>query len=142
MSKIFTLFILLFSGIVNLKAQDHVNTVKVSYPDSNPFSKALQPVPQSAIFRMEGYYLWDPSVIKVGGVFHLFASRWPAAAGMQGWKKSQIIRATSKSLFGPYQFQEVVLDPSTHPWATEATHNPKIIKVGKRYLLYHLGIPQ
>ncbi|MCX6269614.1 MAG: hypothetical protein NTU44_00050 [Bacteroidetes bacterium] len=40
--------------------------IKISYPNSNPFKKALHPVPETAIFKMEGYYLWDPSVIKVG----------------------------------------------------------------------------
>ena len=61
---------------------------------------------------------------------------------MKGWMKSHVIRATSKSLFGPYQFQEVVLHPSNHPWATQGVHNPKITRAGNKYLLYHLGIPQ
>ena len=116
--------------------------VKISYPRSNPLKEALQPVPASGIFKMDGYYLWDPTVIKVGDTYHLFTSRWPASAGMAGWKKSEIIRSTSASLFGPYQFQEVVLSPSYHPWAKAGTHNPKIMKVGNKYLLYHLGIPQ
>lgn len=116
--------------------------LKISYPHSNPLKEALKPVPESAVFKMEGYYLWDPSVIKVGDTYHLFCSRWPEKDGMNGWKQSHVIRATSKSLFGPYQFQEVVLHPSNHPWATQAIHNPKIIRVGNKYLLYHLGIPQ
>ncbi len=116
--------------------------LKISYPKSNPLKKALLPLPESAIFKMEGYYLWDPSVIKVGDTYHLFCSRWPAEKGMQGWRESHAIRATSKSLFGPYQFQEVVLHPSNHPWATQAVHNPKITRAGNKYLLYHLGIPQ
>jgi len=116
--------------------------MKISYPKSNPLKKVLQPVPESAVFKMEGYYLWDPSVIKVGDTYHLFCSRWPEKDGMKGWMRSHVIRATSKSLFGPYKFQEVVLHPSNHPWATQAIHNPKIIRVGNKYLLYHLGIPQ
>ena len=115
--------------------------IKVTYPHGNPLKDALQPVPETAVFKMEGYYLWDPSVIKVGDTYHLFCSRWPKDKEMIGWKKSHTIRATSKSLFGPYQFQEVVLDPAKHPWATEGIHNPKITKVGDKYLIYHLGIP-
>jgi hypothetical protein len=115
---------------------------KISYPNSNPLKEALLPVPESAVFKMEGYYLWDPSVIKVGDTYHLFCSRWPEKDGMIGWKQSHVIRATSKSLFGPYQFQQVVLHPSNHPWATQAIHNPKITKVGNKFLLYHLGVPQ
>lgn len=119
-----------------------VRNIEMSYHDKNDLRDALCPVPKEAIFKMDGYYLWDPSVIKVGNTYHLFASRWPEAAGMQGWKKSHIIRATSRSLFGPYKFAEVVFDLAKHPWATEAMHNPKVIKVGKKFLLYHLGIPQ
>lgn len=116
--------------------------IKISYPDGNPLKDALQPVPETAVFKMEGYYLWDPSVIKVGDTYHLFCSRWPKDTEMKGWLKSHVIRATSKSLFGPYQFQEVVLEPSKHPWATQGVHNPKITKVGDKYLIYHLVIPQ
>lgn len=115
--------------------------IQMSYRDKNPLREALLPVPKDAVFKMDGYYLWDPSVIKVGDTYHLFTSRWPESAGMNGWFKSQVIRATSKSLFGPYQFVEVVLDPARHPWATQAVHNPKITRVGNRFLLYHLGIP-
>jgi hypothetical protein len=114
---------------------------KVTHPQGSPLQSALQPVPQSAIFKMDGWYLRDPSVIKVGDTWHLFASRWPASEKMNGWFHSHVIRATSKSLFGPYQFQEVVLHPSKHPWAKQAIHNPKVAKVGNRYLIYHLGIP-
>ncbi len=114
-------------------------SVKVTHEHSNPLRQALEPLDPASIFKMEGYGLWDPSVIKVGDTYHLFCSRWPLA---KGWFYSEVIRATSKSLFGPYEFQEVVLSAATHPWATQGTHNPKIMKVGDRYLLYHLGIPK
>ncbi len=116
-------------------------TVEMTYRDKNDFTEAMQPVPPSAIFRMKGYYLWDPSVIQVGDTYHLFASRWPHSEGTEGWKKCHVIRATSKNLFGPYEFAEVILDPATHPWAKEGVHNPKITRVGGRYLIYHIGIP-
>lgn len=117
----------------------------VTYPDSNPLRDALRPVPETAVFKMEGWALWDPSVIKVDDTYHLFCSRWPKSndhSFSSGWQRSHVIRATSKNLFGPYEFQEVVLHPSEHPWATTGIHNPKITKVGDRYLLYHLGIPR
>lgn len=117
----------------------------ITCPGTNPLRDALQPVPQTAIFEMEGYALWDPSVIKVDDTYHLFCSRWPKADDHSfdsGWMRSHVIRATSKSLFGPYKFQEVVLHPSKHPWATQGMCNPKITKVGDRFLLYHLGIPR
>lgn len=115
--------------------------VKISYPDSNPFRDALKPIPRTAVFAMDGYSLWDPSVIKVDDTYHLFCSRWKKG-DWNNWKKSHVIRATSKSLFGPYEFQEVVMRPKDHPWAKQGMHNPKILKVGNQFLLYHLGIPQ
>jgi hypothetical protein len=108
----------------------------------SPIKAALEPVPTKALFKMDGYYLWDPSLIKVGEKYHLFCSRWPAATDMEGWKQSQVIRAESDSLFGPYAFAEVVLQPEHHPWATQGVSNPKIIKLKEKYLLYHLGIPR
>ena len=123
------------SQVKNGKSNDDL---KVKNAD---FRSALKAVPKDAIFKMEGYYLWDPSVIEVNGVYHLFASRWPESTGGDGWLKSEIIRATSKSLFGPYTFKEVVMSSANHPWATKGCHNPKITKAGNRFLLYYLGIP-
>ena len=118
------------------------DNVEVSYSNSNPLKDALKVVPETAIFEMEGWSLWDPSIIKVGDTYHLFCSRWRDNGKSDAWKKSHIVRATSKSLFGPYKFQEVVMKGEDHPWAKEALHNPKILKVGNKYLIYHLGIPQ
>lgn len=135
-----TFFICVFSA----QSQTEVvsGSSKPLFENSNYIKEALQPLPKEAVFKMDGYYLWDPSVIKVGNTYHLFASRWPEADGMIGWKKSHIIRATSKSLFGPYNFAEIVFEPKNHPWAKEGLHNPKIMKVRNQYLLYHLGIPE
>jgi hypothetical protein len=38
---------------------------------------ALKPAVKKGGFKMEGYILWCPSVIKVGNTYHMFASRWP-----------------------------------------------------------------
>jgi hypothetical protein len=114
--------------------------INVSCLDGNPFRAALKPVPETAVFKMDGWSLWDPSVIQVGDTWHLFCSRWDPAE-WNNWKTSHIIRATSKSLFGPYTFQEVVKMPADHPWAKQGLHNPKAMKVGDRYMIYHLGLP-
>ena len=90
--------------------------VQVTHPTGSPLRAALRPVPESAIFKMDGWYLWDPSVIRVGDTWHLFASRWPAADKMNGWFRSHVIRATSASLFGPYQSQVLCTD-----WESKAT---------------------
>lgn len=101
----------------------------------------LRPAAATAVFRMPGFHLWDPSVVEAGGRFHLFASRWPAAAGFEGWRGSHVIRATAEHLFGPYSFAQVVAEPRPDGWDSVGVHNPKILRVGSRLLLYHLGIP-
>ena len=101
----------------------------------------MLPVPVENGFSMPGYYLWCPSVIKVGDTYHLFASRWPASAGMGGWTSlSECVRATSKNLLGPYKFEEVVLQKRPKPaWDNSRVHNVKIVKSGDTYVLYYIN---
>ncbi|AHF91510.1 glycosyl hydrolase family 43 [Opitutaceae bacterium TAV5] len=95
-------------------------------------------------FRMEGYWLWCPSVIRgPEGRWHMFASRWPAWLPMHpGWlTHSEVMRATADNPEGPYAFAEVVL-PARGPeyWDGRATHNPTIRFHGGRYYLFYTGI--
>jgi len=101
---------------------------------------AIQPAIKSAGFKMEGYILWCPSVIKVGNTYHMFASRWPEKYGLAGWTTySEIVRATADNLYGPYTFQEVVLQKREGKWDKERAHNPKIVKAGDTYVLYYIS---
>jgi hypothetical protein len=47
-------------------------------------------------FKMEGYWVWCGSVIRVDSLYHLFASRWPKTGPFpEGYKtNSEIVRAT------------------------------------------------
>ena len=106
------------------------------------FAERLQPAPVASGFRMEGYWLWDGSVIKVGDTYHLFASRWPKGHPFpEDYRQhSQIVRATSKNPLGPYEFQEVVLSGRGGSyWDGQIAHNPTIHKIGGFYVLYYLG---
>lgn len=101
---------------------------------------ALQPAVKKGGFKMEGYILWCPSVIKVGNTYHLFASRWPEQYGLGGWTKySEIVRATSDNLYGPYTFQELVLQKREGYWDNDRAHNPKIVKSGDTFVLYYIS---
>ncbi len=101
---------------------------------------AIQPAIKNAGFKMEGYILWCPSVIKVGNTYHMFASRWPQKYGLAGWTTySEIVRATSDNLYGPYTFQEVVIQKRAGKWDKERAHNPKIVKAGDIYVLYYIS---
>ncbi|MGE5520740.1 MAG: glycoside hydrolase family protein [Candidatus Dadabacteria bacterium] len=100
----------------------------------------LQPAVKQGGFKREGYILWCPTVIKVGSTYHMFASSWPEQYGLAGWTKySEIIRATSDNLFGPYTFREVVLQKRDGYWDNDRAHNPKIVKAGNKYVLYYIS---
>lgn len=101
---------------------------------------AIQPAVKNGGFKMEGYILWCPSVIKVGNTYHMFASRWPEQYGLGGWTKySEIVRATADNLYGPYTFKEVVIQKRDGYWDNDRAHNPKIVKTGNKYVLYYIS---
>jgi hypothetical protein len=108
--------------------------------DSQSLKDALRPAVKNGGFKREGYILWCPSVIKVGNTYHMFASSWPQQYGLNGWTKySQIIRATSDNLYGPYKFQEEVIKKREDYWDNDRAHNPKIVKAGDKYVLYYIS---
>ncbi|MEE1945285.1 glycoside hydrolase family protein [Pedobacter sp. KR3-3] len=107
---------------------------------SQTLKDAMQPAVKNGGFKMEGYILWCPSVIKVGDTYHLFASRWPEKYGLGGWTTySEIVRATSKNLYGPYEFKEVVIQKRPDFWDNDRAHNPKIVKAGDTFVLYYIS---
>jgi hypothetical protein len=111
-----------------------------SWLQGQTLKDALQPAVKKGGFKMEGYILWCPSVIKVGNTYHMFASRWPEQYGLAGWTKySEIVRASSDNLYGPYTFQEVVLQKREGYWDNDRAHNPKIVKSGDTFVLYYIS---
>ncbi len=42
----------------------------------------IQPAKKDGGLKLSQYFLWCPSVIKVGNTYHMFASAWPAEGGM------------------------------------------------------------
>ncbi|MEH6305425.1 glycoside hydrolase family protein [Olivibacter sp. CPCC 100613] len=102
----------------------------------------MLPAPLNGGFEMKDYWVWDPSVVKgEDGLYHMFASRWSKEYGFGNWvTNSQIIRAVSTTPAGPYTFAEVVLDARGKNFFDGCTtHNARIIKSGKYYLLYYFG---
>lgn len=108
----------------------------------NPIIKRIQPVPLQSGFKMSGYWVWGGSVIKVDSVYHMFASRWPKKREfpVDYYESSEIVRATSKSLVGPYEFQEIVIgERDSAFWDSNMAHNPSIYKIGNEYVLFYIG---
>jgi hypothetical protein len=101
---------------------------------------SMAPAVKNGGFKMPGYILWCPSVIKVGNTYHMFASRWPEQYGLAGWTKySEIVRAESQNLYGPYTFKEVVIQKREGYWDNDRAHNPKIVKAGNKFVLYYIS---
>jgi hypothetical protein len=101
-----------------------------------------EPVPKNSGFKMDGYWIWGGSIIKVDSTYHLFASRWPKKQEFPtGYTNdSEIVRATSNSAEGPYTFQEVVIgERDSSYWDANMAHNPTIQKIGNLYVLFYIG---
>lgn len=106
----------------------------------NPFRARLGKPLAGGGFRLDSYHLWDPSVIKVGDQYHLFASCW--SGDFSNWKQSYIIRAVSDNLLGPYEFAgEVFRARGEGFFDAIGCHNPKITSHDGRYYLYYIGVP-
>jgi hypothetical protein len=95
--------------------------------------------------QMEGYYIWCSSVIycAADGLYHMFASRWSNTLPFHpGWlTNSEVIRAVSPNMLGPFEFQEVVLPArGAQYWDGCAAHNPRVLRYGDKYLLYYVGM--
>ncbi|HYY11057.1 MAG TPA: discoidin domain-containing protein [Kineosporiaceae bacterium] len=106
------------------------------------FADHLAASPKDSGLKMSGYYVWDGSVIQdTDGTYNLFSSRWPTSTGFpDGYRAhSEIVRATSSTLTGPYTFKEVVLKGDGSGWDSSMVHNPAIVKSGNTYVLYHIA---
>ncbi|MFL5738787.1 MAG: glycoside hydrolase family protein [Flavisolibacter sp.] len=117
-----------------------VMVFQVIETEGQTLSDALKPAVKKGGFKREGYILWCPTVIKVGKTYHMFASSWPEQYGLGGWTKySEIIRATSENLYGPYTFREEVIKKREGFWDNDRAHNPKIVKAGNKFVLYYIS---
>jgi hypothetical protein len=102
----------------------------------------LLPSPKTAGFKMRGFFIWGGSLIKVDNRYHLFTSRWPKDTKFpNGYRNhSEIVRSTSKTAMGPYEFQEVVVRGRGGKWWDGMMcHNPKIVQFKDNFILYYIG---
>ena len=103
---------------------------------------AFAPVAKGTGLTIQGYFVWCGSVIKVGNVYEMFASRWPTETGFpEGYRQhSEIVRAESSRPEGPYVFKQVVIGKrAAGKWDSAMAHNPAIYKVGGTFVLYYIG---
>jgi hypothetical protein len=131
----------------NRRAPGRANATSVARPPiyaatekPKSMKSFIKPAKKAGGFTMDGFFLWCPSVIKVGDTYHMFASRWPAEGGIGKWTTmSECVRATSKDLLGPYEFQEVVLRKRPDSWDNSRVHNGKVVRSPDgKFVLYHI----
>lgn len=106
------------------------------------FNDMLAPVPASAKFVDEDFFIWGGSVVKDSdGVCHMLYSRWPRELGHNAWvTHSEIAHAVSDSPLGPFKHVDVAL-PARGPdfWDGHCTHNPTVHEFEGKYYLYYMG---
>lgn len=99
-------------------------------------------IPKSAIYKQEGYHLWDPCIVKDDeGIYHLFYSRWPSKLSFSAWcTHAEIARASSSQPGGPFTFQEVVLPArGVEHWDGHSVFNTCVVRIDKKYYIYYTG---
>ena len=106
------------------------------------FQAMIQPVPASAKFADPEFNIWCGSAIKGDdGKFHMFYSRWPRKLGHVAWvTHSEVAHAVSDSPTGPWKHHDVALPARGATfWDGSCTHNPTILRIGKKFYLYYMG---
>ncbi len=113
-----------------------------NFTHAQSISFEFDKTPVKSGFKMEGYWVWCGSMIKVDSVYHLFAARWPKFSQFpEGYRDhSEIVRATSKSPLGPFDYKEVVIgERDSVFWDANMAHNPTIHKIGDEFVLFYIG---
>ncbi len=92
--------------------------------------------------KQKGYYVWDSSVIKADGKYHMFASRWREEFGF-GWNwlfNSEIAHFVSDSPSGEFTFKNVALPRRGREFFDGmSTHNACIRHWNGKFYLYYMG---
>ena len=130
------------TGELIIRTKKSKQVIRIEQVQELNLQSRLAPVPQQAVFKEEGYFVWGASCIKgEDNQYHLFYSRWKKELGFASWAShSEIAHAVSKDLLGPYQFKNVVLPArGKQYWDGTTTHNPTIHKFGNKYYLYYMG---
>jgi hypothetical protein len=112
-------------------------------PASMNFRALLRPVPRTARFEQEGYYVWCGTMQEdADGTCHLLFSRWPKISEFNGWiSHSEVGYATAEHPTGPYAFQKVALTGTGgKAWDSHSIHNPSLHVWDGKYYLYHTGV--
>ena len=131
-----TSLVLVALGICSLRA------IAEPAAEEYDFSTMVQPVPATAKMTDPDYNIWCGTEVKGDdGKYNLFYSRWPRKLGHVAWvTNSEVAHAIGDTPFGPWTFHDVAL-PARGAlfWDGSCTHNPTIVRIGKKFYLYYMG---
>lgn len=105
-------------------------------------ARMIQPVPESAKFSQDGYYVWCGAMVRGDdGKYHLYYSRWRKELGFEAWvTHSEIAHAVGDGPTGPFRFADLALAPrGSRYWDGLCTHNPTVLRAGGKFYLYYMG---
>lgn len=105
------------------------------------FKEHILPAKRENILKERGYHVWCGTMAKEGDTYCLLYSRWPKKAGIGGWvTSSEICLATSKSPYGPFKPEKVLLTKeNSDKWDRDCFHNPTLLHFEGKYYLYYMG---
>ncbi|WP_168565474.1 glycoside hydrolase family protein [Crateriforma spongiae] len=120
----------------------HAESPQSDDPAQMNLHAMLGPVPASAKFIDEGYYIWGGSMVRdADGKCHLLYSRWPRDLKHGAWvTHSEIAHAVADHPLGPYRHVDVALpERGAEYWDGLCTHNPTVHEFDGKYYLYYMG---
>lgn len=133
--------LLIVSGIILLSGC--VQQKKIIPPGELNLAAMLQPVPETAKFINDTFYIWGASLVQshADHKYHLFYSRWPRRFGMAAWvTHSEVAHAVADSPFGLFKFRGIALPfRGSEFWDGMVTHNPTVHYFNGKYYLYYTG---
>lgn len=121
-------------------------------PRGDTWRDRMIPVHEPAGWTEEDNYCWGGDAIVGPGehgpeTVHFFGARWPKWSGFLGWLwRSEICRATSASLTGPFTTREVLIDDRTalqedgSPfWDHHSAFNPTVLEHAGKVNIFYTG---
>lgn len=117
-------------------------SIPAQEPANMNFDAMRSPVPASAKFIDDDYYIWGGSMVRdTDGQCHLLYARWKRELGHDAWvTHSEIAHAVADDPLGPYKHVDVALpERGEEFWDGLCTHNPTVHEFEGKYYLFYMG---
>ena len=107
------------------------------------FSKRIGKLQPSAIFEMDGYFVWCGTMTRADdGEYYLYFSFWEKSLGFDAWvTHSKVGYAVGRDPYGALTYCGIALEGSGRDgdWDRDCIHNPSVIKHDGKYYMYYMG---